>query len=201
MPVKCSWNSMFSDELWISRRDIVSASASSAPFSLLNRTFPESNGAIAETCAQEDNNLLLLIWFTLMTRNNNSAHSAWASTQLQNYLEVCFVGWSQFYTWVVEASRNGLLVATRICIFFVFELHVGMWYSNWFFVKEKILNLLQTMWQRQSTLDTLIGKCCTGFIFSLQICQPLNQPGTTHMYIRFRNEMVNYYQIVEMQLR
>lgn len=140
MPVKCCWNSMFSDELWISRRDIVSASASSAPFSLLNRTFLESNGAIAETCAQEDNNLLLLIWFTLMTRNNNSTHNAWASTQLQNDLEVCFVGWSQFYTWVAKASGNDLLVATRICNLLYLNFMLVCDIQIDFFAHEKKLN-------------------------------------------------------------
>lgn len=184
MPVKCCWNSMFSDELWISRRDIVSASASSAPFSLLNRTFLESNGAIAETCAQEDNNLLLLIWFTLMTRNNNSTHNAWASTQLQNDLEVCFVGWSQFYTWVAEASGNDLLVATRICnllylnFMLVCDIQIDFLQmkKNWI----ELLNLL--IRQRQSTLDSLISKCCTVFVFSLQK-MPTTQSTRYYTYV------------------
>lgn len=127
----------------------------------------------AETCAQEDNNLLLLIWFTLMTRNNNRTHNAWASTQLQNDLEVCFVGWSQFNTWVAEASEDDLLVTTRVCNFlylnFMLECDIQIDFlhrkkKHWI----ELLNLLQTIWQQQSTLDSLISKCCTGFVFSLQ---------------------------------
>lgn len=52
MPVKCYVQIPCpSDELWISWRDIVSASASCAALSLLNGTSLDSNGAIAETYA------------------------------------------------------------------------------------------------------------------------------------------------------